>query len=40
LLKEGIPLDVIDQAILKINPKGKEYIIKAQGREFSSFLKF
>ncbi len=40
LQKEGIPLEVIDQAVLKINPKGKECIIKAQGREFSSFLKF
>ncbi len=40
LPKEGIPIDIIDSAILKINPQGKECIIKAQGRTFSSSLKF
>ena len=40
LPKEGIPMEVIDIAILKINSKGKECIIEAQGRKFTSFLKF
>jgi hypothetical protein len=40
LPKEGIPLEIIDQAILKINPKSKECIIKAQGKEFSAILNF
>ena len=40
LLKEGIPIGIINSAILKINPQGKECIIEAQGRRFSSFLKF
>lgn len=40
LPKEGIPIGVIDSAILKIGPKGKKCIIKAQGREFTAFMKF
>ncbi|MFX0028534.1 MAG: hypothetical protein ACFE8B_04960 [Candidatus Hermodarchaeota archaeon] len=40
LPKEGIPIEVIESAILKINPKGKYCDIEAQGRKFSSFLKF
>ena len=40
LPKEGIPIEIIDTAILKINSKGKECIIEAQGRKFTSFLKF
>ncbi|MFX1499623.1 MAG: hypothetical protein ACFFDH_01510 [Promethearchaeota archaeon] len=40
LLKEGIPITIMDEAILKINSKGKECFIKAQGRTFTSFLKF
>ncbi len=40
LPKEGIPIEIIDKAILKINPQGKECIIEAQGRKFTSFLKF
>ena len=40
LPKEGIPIKVIDKAILKINPQGKECVIEAQGRVFTSFLKF
>ena len=40
LPKEGIPINIIDEAILKINPKGKECIIKAQGKEFSAILNF
>ena len=40
LPKEGIPLDVIDKAIIKISPKGKECIIQAQGREFKAFVSF
>ena len=40
LPKEGIPLEVIDKAILKISPSGKECIIIAQGREFKAFFSF
>ncbi|MFX1453039.1 MAG: hypothetical protein ACFFCM_19550 [Promethearchaeota archaeon] len=40
LPKEGIPIDIIEEAILKITPHGKECIIRAQGRTFKSFLKF
>jgi len=40
LPKEGIPIEIVDKAILKINSKGKECIIEAQGRKFTSFLKF
>ncbi|MFX0012106.1 MAG: hypothetical protein ACFE9R_17465 [Candidatus Hermodarchaeota archaeon] len=40
LPKEGIPMEIINKAILKITPSGKECIIEAQGRTFRSFLKF
>ena len=40
LPKEGITLDVIDKAILIINPEGKKCIIISQGREFRAELKF
>ena len=40
LPKEGIPIAVIDKAILKITPKGKECVIESQGRSFRSYLKF
>jgi len=40
LIKEGIPIEVIDQAILKINTQGKHCIITAQGSEFKSYLEF
>jgi len=40
LPKEGIPMEVIDKAILKINSEGKYCEIEAQGRTFTSFLKF
>jgi hypothetical protein len=33
-------MDVIDKAILKINPEGKFCEIEAQGRKFTSFIKF
>jgi hypothetical protein len=36
LPKEGIPIEVIEKAIIIISPKGKKCIIKAQGREFTS----
>ena len=36
LPKEGIPLEVIETAVLKISSKGKECIIEAQGRKFTS----
>jgi len=34
--KEGIPLKVIDKAIIKLSPQGKIGIIQAQGREFKA----
>lgn len=38
LEKEGIPLDVIDSAIIRITPDGgKKCIIVAQGRTFESY---
>ena len=40
LPREGIPLNVIDKAMLKISPNGKECIIHAQGREFKAFVSF
>jgi len=40
LPKEGIPIEVIDKAILKINPMGKECVIEAQGRRFTSFINY
>lgn len=40
LPKEGISIGVIDKAVLKINPQGKECIIEAKGRKFTSSLKF
>jgi hypothetical protein len=40
LPKEGIPLEIIDKAILRITPTKKECIITSQGRTFKSNLKF
>jgi len=40
LLKEDIFKDIIDSAVIKINPLGKECIIVAQGREFRANLKY
>ena len=40
LPREGITLDVIDKAVLIINPEGKKCIIISQGREFRAELKF
>ncbi|MFX1476858.1 MAG: hypothetical protein ACFFCI_01885 [Promethearchaeota archaeon] len=40
LPKEGIPIEIIDRAILKINSEGKFCEIEAQERKFTSFLKF
>jgi hypothetical protein len=37
LLKEGIPLEVIDKTVIKISPKEKRCTIKAGGKEFSAF---
>ena len=36
LPKEGIPEEIIDKAIIKISPKEKKCIIKAQGRLFTA----
>jgi hypothetical protein len=40
LPKEGISIEIIDSAILKINPQGKQCEVEAQGRKFKSSLKF
>jgi hypothetical protein len=40
LPKEGIPIEIIDNAILTINPQGKECVIEAQGRKFTSHYSF
>ncbi len=40
LPREGITLDVIDKAILKVNSEGKMCIIVSQGREFRAELRF
>ena len=40
LPKEGVPIDIIDSAILNITPKGKECVIKANEREFKSFFPY
>ena len=38
LPKEGIPIEIIDKAIIIITPKEKRCIIKAQGREFTAHV--
>ena len=40
LPKEGIPIEVINKAIIKLTPKEKKCIIEAQGREFTSFIRY
>lgn len=40
LPKEGIPIEVIDKAILNITPEKKECIIEAQGRKFSAYVRY
>lgn len=40
LPKEGIPLDIIDKAIIEISPERKKCIIQAQGREFTAEYMF
>ena len=40
LPKEGIPIEVIDKAIIKLSAEEKRCIIQAQGREFTSFIKY
>ncbi len=40
LPKEGIPLEIIDKAIITLTPKGKKCIIKAQGREFTAYVPY
>jgi len=40
LPKKGIPIEVIDKAIIKLSPKEKRCIIQAQGREFTSFIRY
>jgi hypothetical protein len=38
LLKEGIPIEIINRATLNISPKGKDCLIVANGRKFRSSL--
>jgi len=40
LMKEQISIEVIDEAIIKLSPKEKRCIIRAQGREFTSFIQY
>jgi hypothetical protein len=40
LPKEGIQIEVIDKAVIKLSPQEKRCIIQAQGREFSSFIRY
>lgn len=40
LLKEGIPIQIIDKAIIQLSPQGKTAIIQAQGREFKASIKY
>ena len=40
LSKEGIPIEIIDKAIIKIAPQGKTCIIQAQGREFKATINY
>ena len=40
LPKEGIPLGVIEKAVIKLTPEGKECIIIAENREFRAFVKY
>jgi len=40
LPKEGIPLDVIGKAVIKLSPKEKRCIIQAQGKEFVSSIQY
>ena len=40
LPKENISTDIIDSAVIKISPTGKECIIVAEGREFMTEIRF
>ena len=40
LSKEGIPIEVIDKAIIKLSPQGKIGIIESQGREFRASIDY
>jgi hypothetical protein len=40
LPKERIPIEIIESAILKITPIGKECIIESQGKTFKAYMKF
>ncbi len=40
LVKEKIPNEIIEKAILTVSPSGKECIVEARGRRFYSTLKF
>ena len=40
LPKEGIPIEIIDEAIIKLSPKEKRCVIKAKGREFTASIRY
>ena len=40
LPKEGIPLEIIDEAIINISSLGKECTIKAKGKEFKAKIRY
>ena len=40
LPKEGIPIDVIEKAVIIISPQGKKCVIRAKEREFSVHIKY
>ena len=40
LPKEGIPLDIIEKAVIQLSPKEKKCIILAQGKEFSASISY
>ena len=40
LLKEGIPIEIIDEAVININSIGKTCTIKAKGKIFTAQIKY
>lgn len=40
LPKEGIPIEIIDEALIILSPKEKRCIIKAQGKKFTAYIAY
>lgn len=40
LPKEGIAIEIIESAILKISPEGKKCVIKVKGKTFQAHIKY